>query len=31
MTDTSVFIFGVFVTLLLFGGVVFTVIELRKM
>jgi len=31
MTDNTIFIFGVFVTILLFGGVVLNFIEFRKM
>lgn len=31
MTDNSIFGFGVFVTLLLFAGVVLTYLEFRKM
>jgi len=30
MSDTTVFAFGVFVFLLLFGGLIFTVIEMKR-
>ena len=30
MSDTTVFTFGVFVFLLLFGGLIFTVIEMKR-